>query len=177
MWISLIGFMGSGKSTVARLVSERTFVPAVDLDERIAESAGRSVAEIFQQEGEDRFRQLESEALTVLPREGDGILACGGGVVERESNRGQLRQRGPVVWLDTTWENLHARISAGPANERPLVQQLGWEGLKDLYLKRRPLYAATAHFRLRTDRDDPEIIARRVTACRFKGDIDREVQR
>jgi len=165
MWISLIGFMGSGKSTVGRRTAERAFASCIDFDAEIAAEAGRSIAEIFARDGEAEFRALERRALEAVDRDGDGVLACGGGIVEAWSNRELLRSLGVVVWLDASWETLRARLESD-GGERPLVGDLGWDGLEELYLRRRPLYAATAHFRLRADLDDVEETARRVAACR-----------
>lgn len=166
MWCSLIGFMGAGKSTVADLLAEHAFVPAIDLDEVIETREGRTVGEIFADDGEAAFREIESSALASLSPDEERIVACGGGIVQRADNVTLLRERGPVVWLDLPWESVRARLAAGADGVRPLVAHLGWEGLEALHRARSPLYAAAAHFRLRADQDDPEVLGRRVLACR-----------
>ena len=165
MWISLIGFMGSGKSSVGRIAADRLLTRCIDLDDEIVDAAGRSIPDIFARDGLAGFRDLERTALATLDGAGDGVLACGGGIVELEPNRRHLRELGTVVWLDAPWEILRARLEP-TVNERPLIRELGWDGLEELFLRRRPLYAATAHFRLRADLDDAETTARRVMACR-----------
>lgn len=168
MWLSLIGFMGSGKSSVAAALSARAVVDAVDLDARIMAEAGRNVAEIFDERGEEGFRDLEAAALAALPARRELVLACGGGIVEREANRELLRRRGVVVWLDAPWESLLGRLEKVDLTARPLLRGGRWDQVEALYHRRRPLYARTAHFRLRCDRAAADVLARRALNCRLE---------
>jgi len=160
VWTSFIGFMASGKSAVVDLLKQGTRLPAVDLDQVIAEHADLSIPEIFQQHGRERFRELECEALNRLGARRSYLLATGGGCVATPENALLLQQRGVVIWLDAAWEVLRRRIEQDDVERRPMVSHLGWEGMRQLYLQRRRLYAATAHFRLRTDRAPLSVTAR-----------------
>lgn len=112
-----------------------------------------SVAEIIATRGIEDFRRLEKAALSELPLDRDLLLAVGGGCVETESNVSALQSGGVVIWLDAVWEVLRERIEQGAAvADRPLVAELGWEGLEKLYRWRQRLYAAAADFRIRSDR-------------------------
>lgn len=162
MWISLIGFMGSGKSTVAELIARRAVLASVDLDVAVAEAAGADVPEIFAAAGEAGFREAEARALVALPADGELVVAAGGGVVEREANRTLLRERGTVVWLDLPWEAQRARLEAIGTAGRPLLQGGGWGRVESLHRRRRPLYARTAHFRLRGDLASEDVLVRQV---------------
>ncbi|MBU0743482.1 shikimate kinase [bacterium] len=166
MWLSLIGFMGSGKSTVARLLGEHALLDVQDLDAVIETDAGRTVADIFAAGGAAAFRDLELAALQHLPTAGDIVLACGGGVVERTAACELLRSRGAVVWLDAPWEILRQRLAQSDTTERPLLGR-GWADAADLLRARLPLYARTAHFRFRSDLAEPRELVSRVLAAKL----------
>ena len=97
--VLLIGMMGCGKSTVGRLLAERMHLPLIDLDEEIARAAGKTIPEIFAQEGEAGFRARETAALERALARGDGVIATGGGIVTRAENIRMMREKGVVVWL------------------------------------------------------------------------------
>jgi shikimate kinase len=146
--------MAAGKSSVVQAMSRSRGLPGVDLDELVSTRAGQSLPEIFGHGGVARFRREESQALAELPAKQPLLIATGGGIVEEKANRDLLTQHGVVIWLDAPWEILRYRIEAMGSARRPLVQHLGWRGLQQLYHRRARLYAAVAHFRLRTDRFD-----------------------
>ncbi len=164
MWISLVGFMGCGKTSVARVLSDLTFLPIRDLDAEVARTAGMSVGEIFAREGEASFRAREADVLRRVPTDGELIVDCGGGIVEDPAARAKLRRCGTVIWIDAPWETLRRRIERDP-KERPLRELMGWDGMAGLYRRRTPLYAVCAHFRVRSDWGDAETVARRALAC------------
>ncbi len=145
--------MASGKSSVAARLEAGTRRPRVSLDELIEERAGRSIASIFAAEGLASFRRRELEALQSLDPDRNLLVDTGGGIVETEAAVARLRANGVVIWLDCGWEDVRARLKEGPAGVRPLVQQLGWAGLEELFRRRRPLYAAAADFRLNATGD------------------------
>jgi shikimate kinase len=95
------------------------------------------------------------------------VLACGGGVVEREPYVEQLRVAGLVIWLDLPWERVLTRLRDTSAAERPLLGSLTPAELEALYRRRQRLYARAAHFRLQVGQDDPELLARQVLASRL----------
>ncbi len=164
MWTSFIGFMASGKSSAARALSAGALLPALDLDAEVERMAGRSVPELFAGEGVAGFRARELAALQGLDSGRDLLLATGGGVVETPEAARLLRERGVVVWLDAPWEVLRARIEAEGEERRPMVGHLGWAGMERLYRRRCRLYAACAHFRLRSDLASPAAIGRAALA-------------
>jgi shikimate kinase len=122
--IFLVGFMGSGKTTVGQHLAARLGGRFIDLDERIARAAGRSIPELFQTEGETGFRQREHAALIQVCaelRQDDlpwNIVALGGGTFTRPENRNHIRQTGCSVWLDVPFDILATRVV--PDGRRPL---------------------------------------------------------
>ena len=164
MWISLIGFMGSGKSTVARLLGERALLPVVDLDREVVRREDASIGVLFRERGEAGFRAAEFAALDSLPPQGDLVIASGGGLVTTPAAVTLMRDRGSVIWLDAPWETLRARLAAAAqaGDDRPLLAAGDWDAARALDASRRPLYARAADFRVRTDQTAPDITARRV---------------
>lgn len=138
--------MGSGKSSVGRILSSLTGFALVDTDTLVAQKAGRSIAEIFRTEGEEHFRALEISVLQGLVGRIGLIVATGGGVVVREENRKLLPEIGPVVWLDASTEHLHQRVKH---SKRPLLQTADpRRTIEELYRAREPLYRETAAVRI-----------------------------
>jgi len=117
--VFLIGFMGAGKSTVGQRVAVLVSLPFIDLDHAIVVEQGRSIAEIFAEQGEARFRELERDALASLADAPFAVVACGGGVVTTAESRSVLRELGTVVYLRTTVAETFARIS--DRSSRPLL--------------------------------------------------------
>src|SRR5262245_14443378 len=105
----LIGYRGSGKSAVARALSRRWNCACIDADEELERRAGKTIRQIFQDDGEADFRDRESAVLADLARRHDVVVATGGGVVLRPENRKLLR-RGRVVWLTAPAETLWRRM-------------------------------------------------------------------
>lgn len=136
MIVYLVGMPGSGKSTVGPELAARLGVPYVELDAEIERAAGASVREIFEREGEARFRELEAAALTEAAARDPSVVSCGGGVVLEPANRVTLRATGEVVFLSVPLEELRARVR--PAAERPLIRAEG--DLERLFETREPLY-------------------------------------
>lgn len=136
----LIGMPGSGKSRVGREVAERLSAPFVDLDRVIEEEAGRSIAEIFADQGEAVFRELEKTALSKASSRARAVIACGGGAVLDADNRAVMKATGRVVWLDVSLEKLSRRVT--PGGRRPLIQDEG--DLERLVAEREPIYREVA---------------------------------
>lgn len=123
--IVLVGMMGAGKSSVGRRVARALGIEFIDLDQRIETRRGRTIREIFAAEGEDAFRDLEeAELRQVLGESGSAVIAAGGGVVVRETNRRLLAQAHDVIWLRAGVTVLAARVRARAergADHRPLA--------------------------------------------------------
>lgn len=156
--VFLIGFMGAGKSTVGKIVAERLGLPFMDLDDTIEQSAGRSVREIFDSEGEATFRELESQALASLSDVEPSVVACGGGVVISPENRTMLKSSGIVVYLRVSAGETLARL--GDDDTRPLLAGPG--GLiaaTALLDARESLYEAVADIAVETIGRTPDEVA------------------
>ena len=124
----MIGFRGTGKSTVARLLAERLGWEWVDADAVLEERAGRTIREIFADDGEAEFRRLEAAILRELCERPRTVLATGGGVILREDNRDVLRRSAWVVWLEADAQTLWRRLESDPASaaRRPALACGEW---------------------------------------------------
>jgi shikimate kinase len=147
--IVLVGFMGSGKTTVGRLLAKRLGVPFSDLDDRIEAAEGRSIPDIFSHDGEPAFRDVEHRELARAPR--SGVLALGGGAYAQPRNQDLLRGQATVIWLDVPFERALARVSH--SDHRPLAKDP--VQFAALYQSRRAAYAQADHT-ISIDSDDPQ---------------------
>jgi shikimate kinase len=168
--VALIGLPGAGKSAVAPILARRLGCPGADLDREVERRAGRAVGAIFEDEGEERFRDLESLALAeALGGGGSLVLACGGGILGRAANRDLLKSRARVVWLSVDPGEAAKRLRTSGAEERPLLSgSAPAERLRALLELRRAAYAAAADATVDTDGLDPEEVADSVLA-RLRG--------
>ena len=128
--IILVGMPGCGKSTMGKLLAEKCGKTFVDADAEIIRLAGKSIPEIFSEDGEETFRQWETKALESLGKQSGLVIATGGGCITRERNYPLLHQNGVIVWLKRDLDSL-------PTEGRPLSQA---NSLQDLYAVRAPLY-------------------------------------
>jgi len=153
----LVGNMGSGKTTVGRLVAQRLQLPFYDLDQQIEQATGQTIANLFAQRGEQAFRELECDMLTqtiFVPR---GVIATGGGVVLNERNRRLIRHRGWVIYLRASPETLWQRLQH--TTDRPLLRtESPSETLQAIAQAREPLYQE-ADWVIDTDTLCPEEVA------------------
>ncbi len=146
-----MGLPGSGKTTIGRQLARRLGVPFVDSDHVIEHRLGCSIREFFAREGEDSFRDVEQQVLDDLTQTHEGVIATGGGAVLREANRRHLRERGHVIYLRSTPEDVFRRVRRDTA--RPLLQVDDPLGrLRALFDARDPLYRETAQFVIETGR-------------------------
>jgi len=164
MKITLVGFMGSGKSTVAKKLSERLGVDWVDIDREVEREVGIPIPDIFKRFGEDFFRRKEREKLKeILSREEDLVISTGGGLPAYRDSMKLINNRSFSVYLECPFDVLWKRIS-GDGN-RPLVK-LGFERVKELFERRLPYYEM-ARLKVRTDNISPdETVDRIIDALR-----------
>lgn len=149
--IVLIGFMGSGKSTVGRELHHRLGYPLVDMDQVIEQRARKPISAIFTDEGEEAFRDMETKLLKELgtPNAPRRIISTGGGIIGREENRRLLRQLGYVVWLHAPMAVILERTAKN--RERPLLHTDDPVArIETLMATRRPLYEEAAHLKVET---------------------------
>ncbi len=145
MIFSLVGLPGSGKSTVGRHLARRLQLPFTDSDQVIEARLGYSIRQYFEQEGEERFRDLEAIVIDELTRDPRrGVLSTGGGSVLRPENRRHLHDRGRVIYLNSSPEELFRRLRHD--RNRPLLQ------VDDPLARLRDLHAEIAHFTVETGR-------------------------
>lgn len=160
--IILVGYRGTGKTTVGRLLAARLGWGFADADDLVESAAGRSIADIFLTEGEPGFRDREAAALAELCRRERLVLATGGGAVLRPANRDLLKSAGFVAWLAARPETAWARLRGDPATaaRRPnLTPAGGFDEVAALMAAREPLYRGLAHFAADADGPSPEAVA------------------
>lgn len=159
--IVLIGYRGTGKSTVARLVAQRLSQAVVDSDVEIEKRAGKTIKLIFEEDGEPRFRELEVEVIRDLAQQANIVLALGGGAVMRDENQDAIA-KAQVFWLRAAAQTIHARVAldAKTNDQRPkLTSGGGITEIKTLLALREPVYEACADFVVDTDGKLPERVA------------------
>ncbi len=157
MLITLTGFMGSGKTSVGRIVADALGCPFMDLDDVIVKKAGRSIPAIFEADGEKGFRRLEKQALEQTVgkyAESTAVLALGGGTVTVPGAIGLLQKKTLCIYLQADEETLRAHLE-GQKDGRPLAGE-GWE---QRLADRLPLYEKAAHVTVDTVGLTPEEIA------------------
>lgn len=141
----LIGMPSSGKSTLSALLGEKTGKEVIEMDQKIVETIGMSIAEYFRLYGEDEFRNRESEETLTLRFEAGKIISTGGGIIKRRENLRNLAYNGYIVWIDRPLEYLFA------SSDRPLSSDM--DAVKKLYEERKGLYAADCDLHLANDTD------------------------
>ena len=141
--VILCGFMGCGKSTIGKNAAKKTGRRFVDMDEYIEKQAGKTVAEIFAEHGEEGFRELEHEACVELSKKRNLIVATGGGALTFERNVEAFKGSDIIVLLDVPLERIRYRLRNDKV--RPLLQRPDKnKAMTELYNKRYPLYKAAA---------------------------------
>ncbi len=147
--VVLIGFMGTGKTSIGRRVASSMGFKFIDTDDLIVESEGRTIADIFSAEGEDFFRDLETQMLESCARLQNQVFATGGGIVLREENRQLLSGAGYVIWLKSSAADILERVSRN--RDRPLLQTADpLQTVENLLNEREELYASCSDFTIDT---------------------------
>ena len=149
----LIGYRGSGKTTIGKRLADQLWQKFVDVDDLIVARAGKSIKEIFEQDGEQRFRDIESEVVAEVAKLQEHVIGLGGGSLLREQNRAVLKEAGHrMIYLRCEPAELHRRIHADPqtAATRPSLTNLGGnlEEIEKLLAEREPVYRQVMHAEL-----------------------------
>lgn len=163
--LSLIGYRGTGKTTVARILARELGWIAVDGDEELERQTVRTIAEIFATDGEPAFRDLEERIVAKLCERENVVLSLGGGAILRPATRLRLIAAGPVIWLTAAPSTLAERLSLDPTTgaRRPnLTAAGGLAEIEQVLAVRTPLYAQCATFAVDTDARSPEEIAQEI---------------
>ena len=157
MMIALTGFMGSGKTTVGKVLADFLGCPFMDLDDLVVKKAGKSIPDIFAQDGEPAFRELEAQVLRKTVEkyaESTAVLALGGGAVLAPASAALLHEKTVCIYLRATLDTLLERL-AGETAGRPLAD----DSLADRLASREPIYEKTAHVTIDTDGLSPDEVA------------------
>lgn len=145
MNIILIGFMGTGKTEVGKRLAEKLFNDFLDTDELIEKSEGKKISDIFKDNGEEYFRNLETEVIETLQDYENYVLSTGGGIVLKDQNVQLLKEIGPIVLLTAREDIILSRMK--DKNDRPLLENGDKaEKIKGLLAKRDPIYKSAADY-------------------------------
>jgi shikimate kinase len=159
--IYLVGFMGTGKTTVAANLMNFMEYQMVDLDQAIEAQQGKTINEIFANDGEDAFRNMETEIIKDYSCQSGFVISCGGGAVLRQENVETMKRSGLVVWLTATPKTIYQRIKT--ANNRPLLQgHMEISEIAKRMEKRHAAYAEAANLIVATDDKTAVIIAQEI---------------
>jgi shikimate kinase len=162
--VFVVGMMGSGKTTIGRLLAERLGWRHLDSDEQVGRDTGQTVPEIFARRGEPAFRAAEAHALAAAAAaDTPTVVSVAGGAVLDPDNRQVLRRGGVVVWLRARVETLAERVGDGAG--RPLLGDDPADAIRRLYAERRPVYQELADVVVDVDGVDARTVAERVLAA------------
>lgn len=157
--IYILGFMGVGKSITGKLLAEKLNRQFADTDNLIESRAGKPITKIFEQDGEEQFRELETSVLKEAAEENNSVISCGGGIVMMDENMDLIRKSGKSIFLNASIDTLLKR--SGDSTERPLLNRLSEEEklkkIKEILALRLPIYLS-ADITLDTDDKTPEVI-------------------
>jgi shikimate kinase len=148
MRIYLVGFTGSGKTTLGSAVAENLHVPFIDTDAFIEASEQLTVHDIFAEKGELYFRELEAQVITGTQFFQKALISTGGGLPCFHNNMDRMRVEGITIYLEWTWEKLHQHLASGSFDDRPLLSgerdNVYWRNVKSLFESRKPVYEQAA---------------------------------
>ena len=152
--IALIGFMGAGKTVVGKVLAKKLSKEFIELDALIEQKAGKPIPEIFQQDGEVAFRELEIEVTKEVSQKKNVVIACGGGVVLNQINIDRLKKESLIVYLTASPEVI-LRRTLSDTNERPLLEATNKDlAVKELLRFRQPFYERAAEITIDTSKLD-----------------------
>ncbi|MCL0094565.1 shikimate kinase [Dehalococcoidales bacterium] len=160
--IALIGFMGTGKTAVGKIVAEKLGKEFIELDLLIEQRAGKTIAEVFQQDGEIAFRELEIEVTKEVSEKKNVVIACGGGLVLNKINIDRLSKECLIVYLTASPGVILKRISS-EENERPLLKTANKAlVVQELLRWRKPFYEQAADIKINTSKLDINSVAEQI---------------
>jgi shikimate kinase len=165
--IFLIGYRGTGKTSVARELAARLGIDWFDADDIVERDAGKNIAAIFAEGGEAAFRDWEARAIAALSRQRRAVIALGGGAVLREENRRAISGVGPVVWLTASVDTILERVAgdSSTANRRPNLTTAGGRAeIESLLAIRTPLYRECATLVVDTENKTAAEVADEIAA-------------
>ena len=159
--IILIGFMGAGKSAIAKILGKKLYRNIIDTDQEIVRRTGKTIPKLFEEYGETYFRDLETTVLQELKMKNDLIISCGGGIVLRDKNIQIMQEVGKVFLLTATPETTYERVKKG--KNRPLLNDhMSVEYIKNMMEQRQERYEKAAHIKVATDHKHVEMIANEI---------------
>lgn len=162
--VFLIGFMGAGKSTIARTLKNIYGMRLIEMDEQIEAQEGMHISEIFALHGEEYFRRLETELLEGLQREENTVVSCGGGVPMRRQNVEAMKKSGKIVYLSADAETIFKRVRN--SHNRPLLEgNMNVDYIRSLLEQRLPRYLEAADVTVITDGRNTDDICRDILAA------------
>ncbi len=156
--VALIGFMGSGKTAVGRVLAEKLNKQFVEMDSLIEQKAGKPIPRIFSEDGETAFRELEIEITKEVARGKNQVIACGGGIVLNKINIDRLKDEAVIVYLTASPAVILERTSADK-NERPLLKNNKAATIDELLKFRKPFYERAADISIDTSKLDINAVA------------------
>jgi len=160
--IALIGFMGSGKTAVGQVLAKKLDRKFIELDLLIEQKAGKSIPEIFQQDGEIAFRELEIEVAKEIAREKYSVIACGGGIVLNKINIDRLRESSRIVYLTASPRVVLERVST-EEGQRPLLEvENPTLTIQELLEFRKPFYERAADIKIDTSKLDIDSVVEQI---------------
>ena len=176
MNIVLIGYRGTGKTVVGKLVSERLGMKCISMDARIVEMAGMSIPDIVKNYDWTVFRDMESEVAQKLAKLDNIIMDTGGGVIERPENIDVLQANSCIIWLKASVGAIVSRIQGG--TERPSLtgEKSFTEEVAEVLERRTPKYRSAAQYEIDTEQLTPEQVADRIIQIWNKGEYTRSTQ-
>ena len=165
--IFLIGYRGTGKTTLAQELAARLGRDWIDADDVVEARAGKTIAAIFAEDGEAAFRDLEAQAVAELCGRTRTVVGLGGGAVLREESRRAIQAAGPIVWLTASVETIQARMATDTttAARRPNLTNAGGRiEIEKVLAERTPIYRACATFVVDTEGKEPSEVADEIVA-------------
>ncbi len=162
--VALIGFMGVGKTAVGKVLARKLDREFIELDSMIEQKAGKTIPEIFQQDGEIAFRELEMEVAKEVSQKERVVIACGGGIVLNQINIDWLRQKSVIVYLTASPAVTLNRVLKSK-EERPLLKTADKAlAIRELLKFRKPFYERAADIKIDTSKLNDDLVAERIVA-------------